>query len=312
MLKKTILFDLTHNEMLNPDDKEFTNFQEFLKRIDFIIKKNENDGITQEILDNVDLLVLGNPINDFFSSIEIKIVLDFVRSGGGLLLLSEYGSDSLQKTNINDISVKFGIIFQKNIVKEINKVNKNCTSIIHIQNFPKHVITKHLREIVIGGACSLNLSRDAKPLIQITNEDTVWSETYNHASEKWIKDNNKKQILAALTEYGQGKVVAIGDIDLFTSDINIGINAFDNLRYVQNIINWLIEPIKESKILSYILNQIGDIQYEGREINKVLNNVIETMTILEKRITYLEEQLNYTRTIIKDKKNARIETKLNK
>ncbi|MHA2179918.1 MAG: hypothetical protein ACXAAH_00690, partial [Promethearchaeota archaeon] len=47
--------------------------------------------------------------------------------------------------------------------------------------------------------------------------------------------------------------------------------------------------VKESKITSFILNQLGDLQFEIRESNKILNNVIETMTILEKRISYLEE-----------------------
>ncbi|MFW9896317.1 MAG: hypothetical protein ACFFD7_10975, partial [Candidatus Thorarchaeota archaeon] len=36
-------------------------------------------------------------------------------------------------------------------------------------------------------------------------------------------------------------------------------------------------------------NQLGDLQFEIRESNKVLNNIIETMTILEKRISFLEE-----------------------
>ncbi|MCK4371381.1 MAG: hypothetical protein KAW03_09955, partial [Candidatus Lokiarchaeota archaeon] len=46
--------------------------------------------------------------------------------------------------------------------------------------------------------------------------------------------------------------------------------------------------VKESKVMTFILNLLGDLQYEIRETNKVLNNIIETMTILEKRISYLE------------------------
>jgi len=111
--KKSVLIDLTHNEMLNIDEEEFKEFLNLLKRLVLKIKKNENEKITKEILENVDLLILGNPINDFFSSIEIKYVIDFVRKGGGLLLVSEYGADHLQRTNLNDISRKFGIFFEK-------------------------------------------------------------------------------------------------------------------------------------------------------------------------------------------------------
>jgi len=287
MLKKTILFDVAHNEMLNIEDKEFSEFLNLLRRLDLNIKKNKNEHLTKEILRDVDLLVIGNPIDDFFSTSEIKIIVDFVRSGGGLLLLSEYGSDYLQKTNINDISGKFGIKFEKNLIKEVNKANQNCTSIIHIQNFLKHQLTKHIREMKIGGACSIFLSKGAKPLLQ-SNEES-WPEIFNSSTEQWIKEGEEeKQIIAAYSEFGQGKVVAIGDIDIFTSDLNIGSNSFDNHRFIQNVINWLIEPVNETKVMTFMLNQLGDLHFELRETNKIINNIIETMTILEKRISHLE------------------------
>lgn len=288
MLKKNVLIDLTHNEMLNIDDEEFKEFLNLLTRLDIKIKKNEDEHITKETLENIDLLIIGNPIDDFFSSLEIKHVVDYVRSGGGLLLLSEYGADYLQKTNLNDIAGKFGIFFEKNIIKETNSANQNCTSILHIQDFLKHDITKNIREIIIGGSCSLFLSKEVKPLLQ-TNDHSIWSEVYNNTSEEWTKEDEKQQIIAAYTEFGQGKVVAIGDIDIFTSNSRIGINSLDNRKFLQNIINWLIEPVRESKVMGFILSQLGELQYEIRETNKVLNNVIETMTILEKRISHLEE-----------------------
>lgn len=288
MQKKTILFDSTHNEMMNIEDKEFIEFFNLLSRIDVNVKNNESERFKSEILKEIDLLVIGNPIDDFFSSIEVKLVVDFVRSGGGLLLLSEYGSDYLQKTNLNDIAGKFGISFEKNLVKEVNHANQNYISTLHIFNFLKHQITRHIREMKIGGSCSLILSKDAKPLLQ-TNQNS-WSEIFNSSTGQWIKeDEEKEQITAAFTEFGKGKVVAIGDIDIFTSDSNFGLNSLDNQKFIQNVINWLIEPVKESKITSFILNQLGDLQFEIRESNKVLNNIIETMTILEKRISYLEE-----------------------
>ncbi|MFX0036540.1 MAG: hypothetical protein ACFE9I_12990 [Candidatus Hermodarchaeota archaeon] len=288
MLKKTVLIDLTHNEMLNPNDEEFKEFTNLLKRLDVKIKKNENGQITKELLENIDLLIIGNPIDDFFSSLEIKNIVDYVRSGGGLLLLSEYGADYLQKTNLNDIAGKFGIFFEKNIIKEANHTNQNCSSILHLQDFLKHQITKNLREVVIGGSCSLFLSKGVKPILK-TNEHSVWSEIYNNTSQEWTKEEEKQHIIGAYAEFGQGKIVVLGDIDIFTSNSQIGINSLDNRKLIQNIINWLTEPVKESKVLTFLLNQLGDLQYEIRETNKVLNNIIETMTILEKRISYLEK-----------------------
>ncbi|GAJ22553.1 unnamed protein product, partial [marine sediment metagenome] len=53
--------------------------------------------------------------------------------------------------------------------------------------------------------------------------------------------------------------------------------------------NWLIEPVEASKVISFLLNQLGDLNHEIKEVNKISNNIIETMTILEKRISNLEE-----------------------
>jgi len=290
MLERTILFDLFHNEMLNIEEKDFSDFLNLLKRLNLKIKKNETKNLTKKILENIDILVIGNPIDDYFSNIEIKDICDFVRMGGGLLLISEYGADYLQKTNLNDISGShFGIFFEKNLVKELNNSDQKNSSIIHIHNFKKNKITNNLRELVIGGTCSLMLNKEALPLLE-SHKENVWTEIFKNSKEKWVKDKEEKQILAAYTESGQGKVVALGDVDIFTNDHNIGINSLDNYVFLQNILNWLTKPVKESNVFSYVLNQIGIMQNELKELNKTINNIIETMTILEERISHLEEQ----------------------
>ena len=50
--------------------------------------------------------------------------------------------------------------------------------------------------------------------------------------------------------------------------------------------------MEEPNVLTFILNQMGNLQNEVKDINTVINNVIETMTILEKRLSFLEEKFN--------------------
>ena len=288
MPKKVVLFDSAHSEMLSIKDQEFSEFVNLLKSLTLKIITNENKNLTNKELQAIDILVIGNPIDDYFSNIEINNIINFVRDGGRLLLISEYGGDYLQKTNLNDITGKnFGIYYQKNIVKQNNSINQNCSSIISIQNFQKHQITKQLRELVIGGTCSLLLKKESNPLLYL-NES--WTEIYNGSNEQWSKENeNMKQIISASAEYGRGKVVAIGDIDIFSNDSNIGLNCLDNRKFVLNLISWLLEPVKESDVTLWALNQLGTIQTELKRVNNKINNIIETMTILEHRITAIEE-----------------------
>ena len=288
MQRKTILFDLNHSEMLTLED-EFSDFLKLLQNLNLKIKKNENKDLTKKILEDVDVLVLGNPIDDYFSNIEIKDIVNYVRVGGNLILVSEYGADFLQKTNLNELATNFGFYFEKNLIKEQNSHNQNCSSIIHIQKFPSNDIVNGLREVIIGGACSLFLKKGAKPLLQ-TSVNNIWSEIYNNTSEEWTKDKEQQHTIAAYSNFGQGKVIALGDIDIFCSDDNIGINSLDNQKFLQNVINWLIEPVKRPDVMSFILDRLGELQNGVKEIQNTINNIIETMSILETRISYLEDK----------------------
>jgi len=292
MPEKTILFDLCHNEMLNIEEEEFSDFKNLLKNANLKVKINKSENLTKSGILNADIMVIGNPIDDYFSIQEIKLICNFVRTGGNLLLISEYGADFLQKTNLNDLSGKnFGIYFEKNLIKELN--NGKESSIINIRDFAENSITNGLRELVIGGTCSLFLNKESRALIE-TSKKNVWSEIFNSSKEQWVKEKEQKQILAACTEYGQGKILAFGDIDIFTNDSKIGINAFDNQQYLQNTIDWLVLEVKEPNVMKFTLNQLGELQNEVKEISNTINNIIETITILEKRISNLEQRLNFS------------------
>lgn len=286
--RSTILFDLSHNEMLNLSESEYSDFLNLLNTLNQDIIKNEKSEISEKILKNVDVLVIGNPINDYFSRSEISLIINFVKQGGALLLISEYGGDSLQKTNINDISGNyFDIFFEKNILKKNNSVNENCTNIIRIKSFPNHEITNQLRELVIGGSCSLLLKSNATILLEV--DDKAWSEKYNSSMNDWEKDTSKnKFVLSACSTYGKGKIAALGDVDLFSKDPNFGINQLENRKFVKNLFNWLIKPNEGSDTLNWALNKIGSLEKKVATMNEKIKNLIETITILEKRISNME------------------------
>ncbi|MHA1149224.1 MAG: hypothetical protein ACTSR8_13375 [Promethearchaeota archaeon] len=289
--KSTIFFDLAHNEMLNPEDEEYSEFLYLLERSNVRIKKNVANIISEILLSNVDILILGNPVGDYFSRQEIKAIVDYIREGGSCLVLTEYGSDLLHKTNLNDLVGKyFGIFLEKDIIKETNNINRNCSSILSIENFEKHRITDQLREVIIGGSCSLIVNKFVDPLLLTSNSS--WSEIFDEHTLQPIKEQNiPSYIIAACTEYGKGKVVVIGDIDILTNDF---INRLDNRKFVLNVLEWLTEPVKDSDVMTFMLNQLGAVQSEIREMNNKINNIIETITILEKRVSSIEEEAQET------------------
>jgi hypothetical protein len=297
----TILFDLAHNEMLSPSnssDNEYYDFIKLLENLNLELIKNDNSELSAEILQNVDILIIGNPLNDFFSRTEIETIIDFTRQGGALLLISEYGADYLQKTNLNDISAKyFDMLFEKNIIKEKNEINEKGSSILSIQSFPKHEITTQMREVIVGGACSLLLNKNAVSLLEL--DEKAWSEKYNESSEEWDQEEKKnKYIVAACAEFGRGKVAAIGDIDIFSNDPNFGINKLDNRKFITNLFNWLTKPIEDKDAIHWALKKLGFLEAQLKSTHDKINNIIETLSIFEKRIHTIESKVD---VLIKEK-----------
>ena len=291
MQTKTILFDLNHNEMLNPDESEYSSFLALIQNLNLKIKKVENKDLTKKALEDIDILIIGNPIDDYFSNIEINDILNYVRIGGNLIIISEYGGDYLQKTNLNDLAPNFGILFEKNLIKaKVSNVN-NVSNIVQIRKFLNKNLLNGLREIIIGGSCSLYLNKGAKALLQ-TDNNGVWSEIYNITSGKWIQEQEQQYVIAACNEFGQGKVVALGDIDIFSNNDQFGLNSVDNQKFLKNIFAWLLEPVKRPDVMTFILEQIGTIQNNIKEFHLSLNNIIETLGILEKRLSFIEEKIN--------------------
>ena len=135
-----------------------------------------------------------------------------------------------------------------------------------------------------------------------------WSEIYNNSSEEWEKDKEQQHVIAAYAKFGQGKVIALGDIDIFCSDDNIGINTLDNQKFLHNLFSWLVEPVKKSDVNSFILNQIGELQNGVKQIQTTINNIIETMSILERRLTNIEENSEYLEKTTDDKISRDIES----
>jgi hypothetical protein len=303
--ERTVLFDLSHNEMLTPvnsPDNEFLDFIELLENLNLILAKNENSELTENVLENIDVLVIGNPLDDYFSKIEIETIIEFVRQGGSLLMISEYGADHLQKTNLNDISAKyFDILFEKNIIKEKNQINEKGSSIISIQSFPKHTITTQIREIILGGSCSLLLNKNAFSLLEL--DDEAWSEKYNESADEWDKEKKKNTyIVAACSKFGRGKVAAIGDIDIFSNDPNFGINKLDNRKFITNLINWLTKPVEDEDAIHWALKRVGRLEAQLKSTHDKINNIIETLSFLEKRISRIESNI----ALIRKEKDIRI------
>jgi hypothetical protein len=158
-----------------------------------------------------------------FNAVEIRSIAQFVSDGRGLLLIgNEYVG---KEKNFNYLfNQLFGISFSEQVLDNKNNANPAAgwshSPIINI--FVEHKITGNLEEIVLRDASGLNLTKSSEPL----------------AFSGPTAEPPCIPIIGA-TEYGKGKVIAIGGDGIFTNDPKIGINARDNEQFILNMLDWL-------------------------------------------------------------------------
>ena len=73
MQTKTILFDLNHNEMLNPNESEYSSFLALLQNLNLKIKKVENKDLTKKALEDIDILIIYETPEKHYPSLHLEL-----------------------------------------------------------------------------------------------------------------------------------------------------------------------------------------------------------------------------------------------
>lgn len=281
-----ILFDYAHGEILNLEDSEYKPLKELLKSMECVILTNDEKRISAEILHNIDVLVIGTPVESYLISSEISAIVDWVSAGGNLLVMSEVGI--LQKTNLNDLMKHFGLYFENTTLR--SKKNTESNSIIMITNILEHAITKNVKKIMVGG-CSTIRTVKAKGSsdVCLSGEDT-WVEVYDEIHNKWLKNTDVFVPVVSISIYGQGRIAAFGDVDMFGANPLFGLGSLDNKQLIQNLFMWFHTPVRSGVTIDWLLTQFSQMRDDILEIGDKFDNLTTTTRVLENRISQLEER----------------------
>jgi len=281
--EKKVLFDETHNECARidytgeyywEDDMMFVGYSKFanvLRDQGYTVEKLTTGPITSDILKDYNILVLAAPQESIFSEGEKQAILQFVQEGGGLLLIGEHGGYSLAhniNSAINPIAENFGIEFKEDIILDPtnNDGDVDYWPIIHEPYLADHPINDDVKQYVLLAACSLSVSAPAEEIAWGDEDSYIETELgYSHTGAipkslfsvlhdtsiitdetSIIKVVGDIPVFAA-AEYGKGKVVCVGDVDLWDNvdpdeDGIPDIEEYDNKKLGINIMGWLVDP----------------------------------------------------------------------
>ena len=177
----------------------------------------------EEELEEADAVIIACPQKGF-SKEEREAINTFVDNKGKLLLVA----DPTRGTEMNSISLEFGLIFEPDYLYNLKENDANFRNIF-VARFEQNEITKGLKKIAFYTAGSITTANVTYG-IAIVDENT-----FSSAIET-------RKGLSPVALASESKVLAIYDFTFMTEPYN---GILDNNRLISNIADWLASPVKE-------------------------------------------------------------------
>ena len=165
-------------------------------------------------LENASAFVVIAP-EKAFSSEETSLVEKFLNRNRTLLLIADPGRTS----EMNSLSLKFGIIFEDDYLYNL-KENDGNFQYIFLKNFKQSSVTENLSKIAFYAAGSITSPKGG---IILTDENTLSS-----------KKEGKEFAAAVLLD--DKRILALSDFTVLTSPYN---SVLDNPKFISNIADYL-------------------------------------------------------------------------
>ncbi|MHA1824979.1 MAG: Gldg family protein [Promethearchaeota archaeon] len=258
--KHSIALDYSHNNMLTLEASSYTDFTQFLFASGYNLGKIEAGFGSAMTLKDYDAIIISSPKNINLTPQEIENLEQYVKNGGGLLLVSTRGGDYVNRTNLNELTQNFGFRFVADEVSDsVKYVSLQKRQIL--DKFKSHYITEEIQKIVLSSACSIETFDLEENRKDVRNEIVVRGSLYCFRNvfdgQTWTEEDSPKIPLMVCVEYFKGKVFAFGSLSIFSSlGREYGFMAFDNDIIIANILRWLILDIAtEGKVITVDLQQ---------------------------------------------------------
>jgi hypothetical protein len=246
-----VLFDEAHREAWtirpdvaramqpsHPEDSSYAQAAERLRRWDLDVRAYVAGLLTPEVLADVDVLVIAHPSEPrwertvpgdgpLLDAREIAAVHAFVEAGGGLLVLAEEEHEKYGN-NVTELLAPYGVRVRNEVVSDYARHHRAPHWILSapVRGAQARIDGVDLLAGV-GTACfyraaTLELSGDARPLLRTAPTAST-----------------PDAPLAAVVRAGAGRVVVLGDSDLFGDDC---LADHDHEALLRNLTSWLAAP----------------------------------------------------------------------
>ncbi|MHA1478162.1 MAG: hypothetical protein ACTSPU_08180 [Promethearchaeota archaeon] len=251
----TIGLDYSHNNMLSLEASSYDDFTQFLFTSAYKLGKIEAGFQSLEKVKNYTAIIMSIPKNINLSPKEIEVLEEYVRTGGSLLIIGSQGGEYNNRTNINELTRKFGFEFIADEINDsVNYINLQKRPLL--TDFKPHYITENIKKVVLSSSCSLGTikisekEKNIKVEVLVRGGLNCWRKRFD--GKDWVEEDCPKVPLLLTSEYYHGQVVSFGTLSIFSSlGREYGFSAFDNDIIIANILRWLtLDITAEGKVIT--------------------------------------------------------------
>ena len=281
-----VLFDETRlHEHYGPNDEGYYNqlsetawyggsdFADALKDEGYSVSTISYKPITYDKLKSYDIFVMLSNDDDYSDS-EVDAIEEFVKTGGGLFLVRDAWGEKLASTDhaTNKVAQRFGVSFAKNgniyDATDQYRPGPACGGRIIISDIESHAVTNGISSFCIVDGTYIKDTGASKVLAYSDSDawfDDAWYGPFGldgNCEEDNDEISGPFPVLSVM-DYGLGKIVFIGDGELFTNVwfLKASTNAWflDDKQLGLNIVDWLAGrttgaiKVRSDIILSIIL-----------------------------------------------------------
>jgi hypothetical protein len=198
---------------------------------------NEEDAIDEKKLSTCDVLVIKIP-RVRYTLEEVQAVVQFVASGGGLLLIGDHTNLECSAAHMNDITRAFGFTFRDDVLYSAQPAPDEER---YQAPLAPHPAIEHVKEFDFAVSCSIDPGMSqGRPVVAASG---LWSipSDYHMLNFLFYAQHMPEMrfgsfIQAWSTHGGQGRVIAWGDSTIFS---NFCLYQPGKAEVLLNLVEWL-------------------------------------------------------------------------
>jgi len=217
----------------NPADASYAKLAKTAEANGFNVSVHHTGEITKSTLDKVSVLVIPHASTDdwektvgegspVYSAQEIEAILNFVKDGGGLVVLGETEQQKYGN-NFGELTKHFGIGFLNATVQDSERKHKDVATWVlgDLHKSFEHDLTFRVGEACFYRSGALAIDLDAEVQVVATTSSSAMP---------------ANAPLIAAAKYGAGRAVVLADSDVFGDD---SIDELGNRNLWTNIAAWV-------------------------------------------------------------------------